>query len=569
MTRSSMSVLRSLVVLIVALGASTRGMPPRDNTLRFEIDKVFSRFQKSGSPGCAVAVLRDGAVFYAQGYGMADLQQDTPIAPSTVFCVGSMAKQFTAMCIVLLVQQGKLALDDDIRKYISELPDYGKPITIANLVYHTSGLREQSDLLRMAGWRWEDVVNESDILYFVCRQKALNFPPGEDFLYSNTNYALLGLIVKRVSGSTLPQFADKEIFQPLGMTSTRFLDDHDTIVKHRAAGHTMGPDGKWSLWSPAYDFVGSSSLYTTVEDLARWDENFYTFKVGGPAARALVTAPGQLLDGTKLTYAFGLEIGSYHGLEIISHSGADPGYRAEMIRFPARHFSVIVLCNLFDVSPTQLAKQVADLFFPREIFSQGLDNPPAPGAPPNNPARPSPAELDYYEGLYWNEQTASTHRFSVSDASLQLMAPDGPYKLEPLSSKHEFLLPVAPRRFTFDFLAPESPSDVWRVRVNIAGQKPLVYVRLPDHALPHVDPAVFAGSYWSDELRTEWTMSVKGDELFLQPVKWRERKLERILSDVYVADLGTFRFIRDTGGAVIAMTVTTERTRQLRFTRLK
>jgi CubicO group peptidase (beta-lactamase class C family) len=566
MMRSLMSILLSLGMIASAPHAGSRAaVLASGDDLKAKVDKLFARFQKADSPGCAVAVLRDHAVVYAHGYGMADLQQDVPITPSTVFLVGSMAKQFTAMCIALLVGQGKLKLDADVRTYISELPDYGKPIKIANLIHHTSGLREESDLLRMAGWRWEDVVTESDILGLVCRQRALNFQPGEDFLYSNTNYTLLATIVKRVSGLSLPQFADKEIFGPLGMTSTRFLDDHDTIVKRRAAGHTMGSDGKWSLWSPVYDFAGPSGLYTTVEDLALWDDNFYTFKVGGAAARALVTAPGRLQDGTELEYAFGLELGSYRRLPMISHSGADPGFHAEMIRFPAQHFSVIVLCNLFEVSPTQLAKQVADICLDREFTRDGVEDSPARQSSGNSVTQPSAAQLESYAGLYWNEATAGTHRFSVSDGALRLMASEGPYRLDALTSA-EFLLPVAPRRFTVAFLTPESSGGVLKVRVNIAGQKPLVYVKVADQS-PPVDPAIFAGTYWSDELAAAWTLHAKGGELFVQPIKWRERKLERILNDVYLTDLGTFRFVRNATGETEAMTVTTERTRQLRFNR--
>lgn len=533
-----------------------------DDDANKRIDAIFSRFQETDSPGCAVAVVRNGRSLLVRGYGMANLEQASPITPSTVFDVGSMAKQFTAMCIVLLVEQGKLSLSDEVRKYVPELPVFQRPITIAHLVYHTSGLREQHDLLRMAGWRWEDLVTEADILDLVSRQRELNFLPGEDYLYSNTNYVLLSIIVKRVSGRSLPEFADKEIFRPLAMASTRFLEDHSTVVKRRAAGHVSGAPGPWVLWSPAFDFVGSTSLYTTVEDLARWDENFYSFRVGGERARELMLRPGRLSDGTELVYAFGLELSTHRGLRVVSHSGSSPGYRCEMIRFPDQHFSVIVLCNLFDVSPTVFAKEVAALYLQREFSAAEKDR--GPSAAPGAPIRVSNALLHSYAGLYWSEATASTHRFSVKGDSLQLETGEGPYSLAPISV-NEFLLPVAPRRFTFTFLPPKPPAVRNTVVAKIAAQKPIEYVRVPDATQVEGDVSSYVGDYHSDELGVSWNLRARDGALYLQRTKFRERKLEQILPDVYLADLGTFQFSRNAGGKVVGFKITTERTRHLRF----
>ena len=206
--------------------------PPSDR-----VDKIFERFNRRDSPGCALAVMRDGAVIYKHGYGMADLDHDVAITPSTVFHVASVSKQFTNAATVLLAQEGKLSLDDDVRKYVAELPDFGQRITIRHLIHHTSGLRDQWSLLGLAGWRYSlDLITDDDVLEMMSRQKDLNFPPGEKHVYCNTGYTLLALIVKRVSGRSFREFTSQRIFEPLGMANTHFRDDHAEIVKNQAYG---------------------------------------------------------------------------------------------------------------------------------------------------------------------------------------------------------------------------------------------------------------------------------------------------------------------------------------------
>src|SRR5262245_26193334 len=255
---------------------------PASEGVAAQVYKIFAQFDKPDSPGCALAVIRDGQIVYKRGYGMADLDHDVPIKPDTVFHVASVSKQFTAMSILLLAKQGKLSLDDKVQKYITELREFNQPITIRHLLHHTSGLRDQWNLLIMSGTRLgEDVVRDEDILDLVSRMKELNFKPGEQHLYCNTGYTLLAYIVKRVSGQSLREFAEANIFKPLGMTRTFFRDDHAVVVKQQAYAYNPGPGGAFKLSVPNYDTVGASSLLTTVEDLARWDQNFYDKKVGG------------------------------------------------------------------------------------------------------------------------------------------------------------------------------------------------------------------------------------------------------------------------------------------------
>jgi CubicO group peptidase (beta-lactamase class C family) len=357
------------------------------------IDAIFQELDRPGSPGCAAAVYQDGNISYAKGFGIANLDHAVPITPDTVFYVGSVSKQFTAMSVALAAREGKLSLDDPVRKYIPELPDFGKPITIRNFVHHTGGLREKWDLLEMSGWRDGDVVTLEDVLDRASRQRELNFPPGTEHLYSNTGYDLLSVVVQRATGKTLAEYARERIFEPLGMKDTRFVDDRTLVIPRRATGYSPSGEERFRVDMPNLTTTGSGSLYTTVRDLALWDESFYTGKLGGQDLVTLVETPGTLEDGTKLTYAFGLSVDTYHGLRRVEHGGALAGYRAQITRFPEKHFTVTVLCNLGSARPGELAGRIADIVIGLPPESAGE---PDPAEPPSY----TPEEVLTYSGIY-------------------------------------------------------------------------------------------------------------------------------------------------------------------------
>src|SRR5690348_1083251 len=360
--------LAEILFVQAALVASTAHAQSLTPDVTKRVDGIFAKWDHHDSPGCALGVYRDGNVVYKHGYGMANLNDDVPITPATVFHVASMSKQFTAASIVLLAQQGKLSLDDDVRKYLPELPDFGEKITIRHLVHHTSGLRDQWALLGLAGWRYSrDLITNEDVMSVMTRQKELNFKPGERHVYCNTGYTLMGLIVKRVSGMSLREFTTKNIFEPLGMTHTHFRDDHAEIIKHDAVGYEQEPGKPFEISITNFDTVGATSLHTTVEDLQKWDENFYHPTVGGDAFVRQMLERGKLNNGEQLDYAFGLVLEKYKGLSTVGHGGADAGYRSDMTRFPEQHFSVAVLCNSAETFPGALAQQVADIVLAKEI----------------------------------------------------------------------------------------------------------------------------------------------------------------------------------------------------------
>lgn len=331
-----------------------------------KVDKIFASWDKTTSPGAALAVVRDGKIIYKRGYGMAKLEDGIVMTPDKIFDIGSVSKQFTATCIVMLVRDGKVSLDDNVRKFIPELPDYGTPITVRHLLHHTSGLRDYNALLELAGFRGDsDCPNVDEALDIICRQKKLNYAPGTEHSYTNTGYFLLSQIVERVSRKSLNAFAQENIFRPLGMEHTLYQDDHTQIIKNRASGYEPSGQG-FKLDMSNWDETGDGNVYTSVEDLFLWDQAFYNNKLGKDAMDVLHTT-GTLTSGKKIDYAFGLVVREYKGLKVVEHGGSWAGFRAALMRFPEQRFSVICLANLGTINPSALAARVADIYLADRI----------------------------------------------------------------------------------------------------------------------------------------------------------------------------------------------------------
>ncbi len=422
-----MKLFRSLgaPALALTLTASSWGAraATHDDQNAAATDQVFADLARPGSPGCALAVARDGKVLYEKGYGLANVEEGVPIAPATIFDIGSTSKQFTASSILLLERQGKLALNDDVRKYIPELPDYGKKITILHLLNHTSGLRDYLTLMDLAGINVDGVTTDEDALQIVTRQKALNFDPGSEFLYSNTGFFLLSVIVKHVSGETLREFAAKNIFAPLGMTHTQYRDDHTALIPNRALAYDWNEKKRaFTLNVSYFEQTGDGAVHTSVEDLLKWDENFYTGKVGGPAFLEELQQAGKLNSGKTLDYAKGLMAGNYRGLRTVMHGGAWGGYRAQLLRFPDQHFSVVCLCNLSSAQPDARARRVAEIYLggvmqARAEKDRSEDDEEKPKMQEIKTAgRP----LADFAGDYWSDELGVTYRLAVAGGALRL-----------------------------------------------------------------------------------------------------------------------------------------------------
>ncbi|MEP6622606.1 MAG: serine hydrolase domain-containing protein [bacterium] len=417
---------------LLLLGArAATSQTPTSAALTAAVDSVFSRYTAT-TPGCAVGIYRNGTTLLAKGYGLANVEYDVPITPTTPFIVGSVSKQFTAASIALLVEEKRISLTDDVRKYIPELPDYGTRITIDHLVHHTSGLRDWWELVGLAGMRFDDTYTVKDVLDMTARQRGLNFKPGDRYLYSNTGYILLGVVVQRVTGKSLRDFAAERFFGPLGMKDSHYQDDHRQTVRGRAYAYSPAVNGAYPINVWNNDLVGQGGVMTTVLDLAKWDENFYAGTVGGPGFLARQLQRGRLNSDSVLAYAFGLEIGNYRGLPIVEHTGVTGGYRAVLTRFPAQHTSVAILCNISTATPDVLARRVADhvlsdkFLAPPPAIKAGAMPGPARGATVA-PTTMSATEMAKRAGTYYSAELDATYRITVMGSALVLeRAHNGP-----------------------------------------------------------------------------------------------------------------------------------------------
>ncbi len=442
----------SMLVLGWALAA-----PPaaaQGDMVSARVDQLFAEWDRLGSPGCAVAVVHDGRIIYENGYGYANLDLDIPITPETVLYIGSTSKQFAAASVALAAQQGHLSLDDDIHKYLPEMPDHGRPITVRNLVHHTSGIRDYLMLLELAG-RTADLHSNQDVIDLIARQEELNFEPGTEWSYTNSGYFLLSMIVQRATGKSLREYAEENIFRPLGMANTHFHDDEvrTLVIKNRAIAYAPHEEHGYTItYYTNFDKVGDGGLYTTVRDLARWDRNFYEPVVGGREWLEALQVPGRLANGEPLqtasgdtvSYAFALMPSTYRGLPVVGHAGGFMGYRAAFDRFPDQRFSVICLCNLATINPSRLVQRIADIYLEEHL----AEPPAAPPTPPETAAEePSYSaqrgQLVEYAGSYYSKELDTTYEILLENDKLLVRRHNSPDQVLELRAEDAFRVPGA------------------------------------------------------------------------------------------------------------------------------
>ena len=528
------------------------------------VDELFTRWNKPDSPGCALAVIKEGKFIYERGYGCANLEHGTPITPSSVFYIASVSKQFTAMSILVLVQQGKLSLDDDIRKHLSEIPDFGSVITIRHLIHHTSGLRDYEELLAMAGWRMDDVLTREHMLNMVSHQKELNFRPGDEYQYCNTGYCLLAEIVARVSGQSFREFTDANIFKPLGMTNTQFHDDHERIVRNRADSYR--PDGIKSFKNAFNNasVVGGGGMYSTVGDLAKWVNNFDHGRVGGPEVLKQMHEQGVLNDGKTNRYAFGLAIEDYKGMKLVEHTGAFGGYRSEIIRVPDRKLAVILLCNTSAINTSQLTRQVADIVLWRATSRLPKES-PKPESSPHPAAKVDTANLDDYCGEYELKPGAIV---TVTREGNRLNAnATGLPKVELLpETESAFFIKEDDSRVVFE---RDKTGRVNRLTLQEKSGTHVAHRMIPIRA---EELAGLGGDYSSDELGTAYKILVRNGKLLAQHRRHGDIPLiQTSIGDQFVGRVWFpfhVAFTRDARNQVTGFKLTGERSRNLRFEKL-
>ena len=556
-----MRVLTSLA-LIAVLGPVARAQVPASSAEERRVDSLFAQYSRGNTPGVAIAVVRDGKKVLSKGYGLASLEHRVPITPSTVFDVASVSKQFTGLAIAMLVEQGRIKLTDDIRKYIPELGDVGQTITIEHLVHHTSGLRDWPGSLSLAGWRMDDVVSFDQILDMAYHQRSLNFVPGAEYTYSNTGYNVLAELVKRVSGQSFRAWTDEHLFRPLGMTDTHFRDDHTWVVPNRAFGYAKMGDSSWAATTNNLTALGSSSLFTTVDDLAKWVMNFDDPKVGGATAMAMTRTRGRLNDGTTIPYAFGIVNGEYRGQPIVNHSGSWASFATFVLHFPAQHFGVIVLANTGSVNTGRAAYDIADIYLAKELG-------PRPPPPPNaiataRPVDVAPAVLDRYVGLY-----------RLGPGWFVRVRRDG--GVLKVQATREDEAPMSARSDTTFWVAAYNAPMVFQSQP--AGPTQLSYrtMRVPklEESAP-LTPAQLgelAGDYASDELQVRYRVELTDSGLVMRHPRHGTIALTRLWRDEFGGSTWFTRsveFRRDEAGRVVGFSVyIDERSRDIRFTRVR
>jgi CubicO group peptidase (beta-lactamase class C family) len=559
------SLSRGLLILLlavaqVATAAPEKGSPPlavQDLPTK-KIDALFKEWNTPNTPGVSVAVIDKGKIVFAKGYGIANLEYNVPIKTETIFHVASVSKQFTAMAVVLLESEGKLSLEDDVHKYLPELPDYGQKITIRNLLQHTSGIRDQWQTLGLAGWSPTDVITQDQILRMLFRQKELNFPPGSRYFYSNAGFTLLAEIVARVSGKAFPQYCMDRIFTPLQMTHTHFHLDLKEIVPGRAYSYSK-QGSSFAIEPLNYANVGATSLFTTATDLVKWLDNFRDPRVGGVAGIARMQERGVLSSGTNIDYGLGLALGTYRGLQTVSHGGADAGYRSQVLWFPAQQLGVAVTGNLANLNPDQLAKQVAEVYLADKMI-------PPEAKPETAYVTIEPKELEKFAGSYPLPQIDQLLRTVEEQGKLWVLGnAQERFELHPLGPGH-FYLQELNADITFSPKA-ESGMSVRITQPSVVSEGDRL---APSAAAVAADFLPYAGTYWSEELETQYTFFVRNGALFGLQNHHAEFALVPTIKDQFSSGewyAPRIKFVRDSAGAIAGVTMGGGRVIAVKFTR--
>ena len=537
---------------VLALGDSPGNQSNRDSSKIERVNKLFSRWDNPDSPGCALAIIKDGQIIYKHGYGAADLERNVLINPSTVFDVGSIAKQFTALSIAILARQGKLSLEDDLRKYVTDIPNYGTTITIRHLIYHTSGLRDYSQLMALAAMPDENHYTYNQVVDLLARQKGLAFKPGDQHLYTNSGYLMLSLVVRKASGRSLPQFAAENIFKPLGMNHTQFVDDYRSIIKNRAIGYSTKEDGTgYQIAMSLSDLVGDGGLLTTVEDLFLWDQNFYENRLAGGGREMIdhVLTAGKLNDGRILDYAFGQRISEYKGLPIVRHGGEWAGYVSEMIRFPGQRFSVILLANTDSINVGRLTKQIADIYLADQFVQTELKQ----VAPPKFIALPT-KDLESKTGTYMNFTNGAVWRLAAQDGKLVANGRGGNFQFSPLTNTKflstQFQVMTMPVQTVLEFKR-FSENQRWTATLTIGSQEPITLEPVDLVTPTEAQLTQYVGDYFSDELQVTYKIRIENANLLVKNIPGFDGvALKPTIKDSFTAGGPRFQFVRDRQGKI-------------------
>ena len=515
------------------------------------IARVLGMWNKPDAPGMTWVVVSNGAVIQQGAFGLANLENHIPITTATRFNIGSMSKQFTALAVLKLERQRRLSLDDDIRRFVPELPDYGVNLTLRHLLHHTSGLQEWDQLIHLAGWRLDDVFTHQNVLSIIKSRKELNFKPGEQFSYSNSGYSLLATLVERVTGVPFADWMKTNVFAPLGLEGAVVHDNPGMLIERRAESYLPAGGGRFRRLTDNGTMLGSSSIYCSPEEFAKYLQAFDDPRRTNELARLTETSP--LNNGQKNNYAGGVELGSYKGLTTISHGGIWAGFRAFMVRFPEKHLSIALFSNHGSVDPERIVFQLADAVLQKALDSvketrQEIDL--------------DTAALDACVGQY---QLAPGLIITITREDNHLMSQATGYPKEPLfaESPTKFFFKVEDSTISF---VPNG-SGVSHLILNRQGQ--IMQATRMEFSPPSTkDLLDFVGSYFNDDLETSYTMQVKHTRLLISHARHGDIELTPAGVGTFTADqwwLGQVTFSRDERKVVTGFQVTGGRIRPVLF----
>ena len=535
---------------LLAFTASASAQDPDKDRVVAGAGRVFDAVTKAyvaPGPGCAAGVSLNGETVFEKAFGLAEIEHGVPNTPQTIFESGSVAKQFTAAALVLLQQEGKLRLEDPVRKYIPELPDYGAPLTIRHLLTHTSGIRDWGTVMSLTGaGRGDRVITQALALDVITHQRALDFTPGSEYSYSNSGYNLAAIIVERVSTQKFATFIAERLFKPIGMDHSSIRDDYRRIVPGRAEAYSRQGTGPWHLDMPFMNVYGNGGILTTVGDWIKWNAMLDSKSLGAPLVAAMETR-GVLNDGRKITYALGLEVGTYKGLNYVQHGGSTAGYQTYLARYPDKKVSVAVMCNGTSPDAATITAAIADQIF-------GL-----PAYPPIGSAKVSDDELKAFVGLWRNEKTHFPGRFVMETGVTRWNGG----RLYPQGSG-QFIGGNNVLKFAFD--KDGKPVSVESVDDDGVATH---FIREHEWTPTPSDLASFKGDWSSDEAGATFTFAVDGSRAFLKQRPARSLVMQPLYKDHFTAPGYVIWFTRDEGGTVDRMHIGAGRMRDMPFVRVK
>jgi CubicO group peptidase (beta-lactamase class C family) len=524
-----------------------------------KIDSLFIEWNKPNHPGGAIAIMQNDKTVFSKAYGLASMEYMVPNTTGTIFNIASVSKQFTAMGIVLLHQEGKLSVDDDIRKYLPELPDFGEMVTIRHMLHHTSGLRSLHAMLGLAGWRSDDSRTNTDLNRFMLNQRDLNFKPGEEYMYCNTGYMLMVNIIEKVTGEKFPAWMKKMVFEPLGMTNTYVEDNYRRIVSNNATSYYYIEGNTFERAVEYWGYVGSGNMHSTSTDLLRWLTNFHNPQPGWEAHFQMMQTLDKLNNGKENSYAFGVGLGSINGIRGIGHGGSIGGFRSNIVNYPDEELSIVVLAN-FSSAPTGQKSHAISKIVLGETMEEELPR----ASPPVKSISLSNKALAKYEGFYWNDQANSLRKIYLRNDTLRYFRSEhNESPIVPLGKDVFQMVQITEDLKVHFAITGEGKS----MTVTVNEGQPGIFESFEPSPPTREELLSYTGEYYSPELETTYSSYIKNDTLFFHHSRHGDFKMKILKKDVLEGEwpLSVLKYKRDEAGQIIGVQVSNGRVRNLMF----